>query len=121
SVRHDASQRFVQRSTQIDVLANHPAEHLFHVLDRSIKVDDSRLENLLTAKSQELARQGRCPFPGLLDLFSFLQQGTVRRQLILQELAVADDHTEQIIEVMRNPAGKLPDGFHSLRLTKLFL
>ena len=58
--------------------------------------------------------------PGLLDLQAFLLEGLVRRQTFFENLAVADDHAQQIIEVVRDAAGKLAHGFHLLRLAQLF-
>ena len=38
-----------------------------------------------------------------------------------RQLAVANDDVQQIIEIVRDPAGELADGFHLLRLPQLLL
>ena len=43
----------------------------------------------------------------------------VRGQPLLQNLAVADDDAEQVVEVVRDAAGELAHGFHFLRLPEL--
>src|SRR5690349_16954149 len=40
---------------------------------------------------------------------------------MMEHVEVAGDDAEQVVEIMRDAAGKLPDGFHLLRLTKLLL
>ena len=42
-------------------------------------------------------------------------------QTTLQRLQIADDDGQQIVEVVRDPAGQLADRLHLLRLAKLFL
>ncbi len=45
----------------------------------------------------------------------------IRADPVQQELAVAGDHHEQIVEVVRDAAGQASDGFHLLGLAKLLL
>ena len=37
-------------------------------------------------------------------------------EMLLQQLEVAGDHEQQVVEVVRDAAGQLPDGLHLLRL-----
>jgi hypothetical protein len=46
---------------------------------------------------------------------------TLRRELAEEELAVAHDRREEIVEVVRDAARELPHRFHLLRLTELCL
>ena len=38
-----------------------------------------------------------------------------------QQIEIADDDAEQIVEIMRHAAGQIADGLHLLRLAQLFL
>ena len=103
------------------MFSDQPPQHLFHIEDDRVEVQNFGFQNLLAAEGQELTGQRSGALPRFLDLQAFLVQGIVRRQALLENLAVADDHTQQIIEVMGDPAGELPNGFHFLRLAQLFL
>ena len=48
-------------------------------------------------------------------------QARIVRQTLAQQIEVAHHGHQQIVEVVRDAAGKLADGFHLLRLTQLFL
>ncbi len=92
-----------------------------YVEDDGVEVQYFRIKDLLPAEGQELAGQRGGALPRFLDLQAFLEQGVARRQALLENLAVADDHPQQIIKVMGDPAGELPNGFHFLSLAQLFL
>src|SRR5205823_9201639 len=47
--------------------------------------------------------------------------GVPRRQVAQQQLRVAEDGRQQVVEVMRNAAGELAHGLHLLRLAELLL
>src|SRR5580700_5165917 len=103
------------------MFSNQSPKHLLHIEDNAVEVQNFWIKDLLTAERQELAGKRCGALPGLLDLQAFLEQGIVRRQALLENLAVADDYAQQIIKVMGDPAGKLPNGFHFLSLPQLFL
>ena len=43
------------------------------------------------------------------------------REIVGHENRVARDHRQQVVEVVGDPAGELPDGFHLLRMPDLLL
>ena len=93
----------------------------FEIEDDGIQIQHLRLEHLLPAERQQLPRERRSALPGLHDLLALPVQRAARRQFVFERFAVSDDHAEQIIEIVRDSAGKLADRFHFLRLAKLFL
>ena len=71
----------------------------------------------LAAEGQQLLRQRRRALAGLQDLADVAAQRVGARELVEHEqLRIADDHGEQVVEVVRDAAGELADGFHLLRL-----
>ena len=42
---------------ELDVLADQAAQHHVHVADRRVQVEDARLQHLLAAERQQLARE----------------------------------------------------------------
>ncbi len=59
--------------------------------------------------------------PRLLDLPALFVQGIVLGQALLENFTVADDYAQQIIEIVRDPSGELPNSLHLLCLAQLFL
>ena len=55
--------------------ADQTAEHLVHVRNEVVKVQDSRLQYLLAAEDQKLTGQGCCPFPSSMDLLGDFSGG----------------------------------------------
>jgi hypothetical protein len=65
------------RQHELDVLADHAPEHLLHVRDDLVDVEDPRLQHLLATECQELPREAGGPFGGLLDLLDPLPTGVL--------------------------------------------
>ena len=84
-----------------------------------LRLSDARLQNLHAAESEELARQRGRAIGGAVDLFDFAGDGIAGRQNVQQQLGVALDDHQEIVEVVRDAAGEATDGFHFLRLAKL--
>src|SRR6202035_220087 len=55
------------------------------------------------------------------DLFGVLAQRIARGKPLLNGLAVADDDTQQIVEIVCDSPGETPYSFHFLRLPELIL
>jgi hypothetical protein len=55
----------------------------------------------------------RCAPPTSNVLFRF---SGPRAQILLGNLQIADDHGEQIVEIVSDPTGELADGLQLLRL-----
>jgi len=73
---------------------------------------------LSTAEHQQLAREVGGAFASIADFPDVIVQLTGRK-LRAHHLAVAQHHGQDIVEVVRNSAGKAPHRFHLLRLAQL--
>src|SRR6058998_3142494 len=60
----------VQLHRELDILFDQAPEHLLRIADGLVDVQDNRLNDLLAAKRQELARQRSGATCGLFDLFN---------------------------------------------------
>jgi hypothetical protein len=88
----DPAEVAVELGADLDVVADHPPEHLLHVVHDLVQVDAHGLEHLLPAEGEELTRQSGGAVGRLLDL---LQVAAMRVRRVLEalerELAVARD------------------------------
>jgi len=110
-----------QDGHELDVLADQPPQHGLHPAGDVAEIDDSRAQHLASAEGEELPGE---PGRALGSLGNFLDPGTgwIRdRELSKQQMGMADDRGEEIVEVVGDPAGKLADRLHLLRLAKLLL
>ena len=105
---------------QRHVLAQKPSQHVGHVADDFIHVQSLGLDELAAAEGEQLPRQAGGALGGLGDLLRgarrrFLQSGRH------QQRGVAVNDGEDVVEIVRDAAGKLADGLHFLRLAQLLL
>ena len=92
-----------------------PVQHVSHLQHQNIQVDDLRFERLAARECQHLGGQLPAHFRGLHGLPR--KDGlAVAGQVWFQHLQIANNHGEQIVEVMRDAAGKLADRLHLMRL-----
>ena len=80
-----------------------------------------RVHDLLAAEVEQLLRQVARALARRLDLPDVARHPGCRRKIREDEIAVAEDGRQQVVEVVRDAAGELPDGFHLLRLAQLGL
>ena len=106
---------------QLDVLPDQAAQHGLEVGDDAVQVQHLRLEHLPAAERQELAREGGRPDPGAPDLLDFPPHRVAVADSLLQELAVAGDRRQQVVEIVGDAARQPPHRFHLLRLAELLL
>ena len=78
------------------------------------------LQYLTTTKRQELLRQGRRTGAGLRDQIEVMTAG-MRGELLRETMGMANDDHEQIVEIMRDAAGKPAQCLHFLRLAQTVL
>lgn len=88
--------------------------------DRLVQIERHRLQNLLSAERQQLPRQPRATRCRQLDR-SYAVALLAVGQRLRQQAAVRADHREEVVEVLRDPAGQPPDGLHLLELARLRL
>ena len=68
-----------------------------------------------------MLRERGCLLAGAANLMERLTPVQRRQALVEQQGAVPDDDGQQVVEVVRDPAGEPPDGFHLLRLAQVIL
>ncbi len=106
---------------ELDVLADHAPEHRLDSLDDGVEVQHLRLEQLVAAEREQLARERGRPLRRLLDLLRAGAQRVVLAQLLEHQVAVAADGGEDVVEVVRDPAREAAHGLQLLRLAELIL
>ncbi len=65
--------------------------------------------------SQQRGALGR-----FFNLHHVVAGGVLAAEIFADEAGKAENHGEQIVEIVRHATGELPHGFHLLGLTKLF-
>ena len=102
------------------MITEEPLEHSANVRDDYVDVETRRQQHLLPAEGEQLPRQCGGATGRLNDLFSVTSQRTGGKT-VPQKLGVSADDRQQVVEVVRNPAGEQADRFHLLRLSDLGL
>ncbi len=112
-----APQSAGQHGLDRDLRSERAAGQVGHGSDQPVDVDRRRRERLLPRESEQPLGQGRGPLGAAQRL------GEARRDVgglpfhaSLHRLDIADDHGEQVVEIVRDAAGKLPDRLHFLAL-----
>jgi len=116
-----------QAGVHVDVEANvrgdDAPEHVLDLRHQGVQIEHLRLEHLAPAEGQQLRDQSAGALTRLADFLQIGHETGLVRDLLLfeQELAVAQDCRQQVVEVMRNAAGQMANRLHLLCLPKLFL
>ena len=83
---------------------------------------DRRLDDLLAAERQQLARQRRGALAGALHVGQRpVDRDRPGSHVVQHRLGVAEDDRQQVVEVVRHAAGQPADRLHLLRLPQLLL
>lgn len=112
----DPSDVGIELGLDQNVFADQALQHLFGVEDDAADVEDLWFEHLLTAEGEELSCERRSLSPGLQDLVDVPAKGGAIRERLSQNVGVADNDAQQVIEVVRDAAGKTSHCLHLLRL-----
>ena len=73
-------------------------------------------DRLTAAERQELPGERGAALSGLDDLLHGALSRVIRIQPLLQELGISSDRHQQVVEVMRQPTGKLAEGLQLVGL-----
>ena len=92
-----------------------------HVAHDVIEIEGARLEQLASREEQELAGERGRAVSRPADLLERRAMRVRAVQLSQDDFRVARYHRQQVVEVVRDPAGQPPDGLHLLRLHELLL
>ena len=102
-----------------DVVADDPPHHRLHPGHDLVEVEHARVQHLAPAEGEQLAREAGRLLGRVGDLAELLAARRVG--LGEQDLRVARDHGQQVVEVVRDAAGEPPDRLHLLRLAEPLL
>src|SRR5262249_35000876 len=101
-----------------DVLANDAPEHALQARERFIEIDFLWQQYLLAAERQQLLRQPGGPLTRFLDLRQIRPARIAFERVRQQQLRVAEDRREQVVEVVGDAAGQAADALDLFRLQK---
>ena len=118
-IRLHAPQIRRQHRHQRDVLADQPAQQLVHLGDDDVEVQHHGLEHLPAAVGQQLARQRGGALRRLADFLHVAALAVPRGQLAQEQLRIAQNRRQQIVEVVRDAPRELSHGLHLLGLAEL--
>src|SRR4029077_12976100 len=104
----------MKRCKELNLLTNQAAKHLSGFNDDGVQIQDSRMEHLFAAESQELARQRSGAIDGFFDLGQVLEGRMSGLHLFCQELSVAADDAKQVVEIVSQASGETANGFQLL-------
>jgi len=104
---------------EIDILTDKSPEHLQHILDGLIEVEDFRGNGLFPGKSQELPGDICRAHPGFMDLLQITIKRQGRIDFIKGHLRIPEDDTQHVIEIVGHTSGQPTDRFHLLGLLQL--
>ena len=106
---------------ELDALAEEAPQQHRQVRQDLAEVEDLGPQRLAAREREQLAHEARRPVGVLLDLHDVLEGRIGRAVVGQQEVRVADDGLQHVVEVVRDPARELPDRLHLLRLGELLL
>ncbi|HEU5170051.1 MAG TPA: hypothetical protein VFU46_05915 [Gemmatimonadales bacterium] len=113
-MRYTASGR---RTVSSSEAAQHPVEPLHH----RIEIENRGLQHLLAAVREKLTGEPRRPLGRLADPPGVLARVGRRRDRVTEQVAVAEDAGEQVVEVVRDAAREPADRLHFLGVPELGL
>ena len=106
---------------EFDLLADEAAHQHLEVRQHVADLQDLRTQRLAAREGEQLADEARRAVGVLLDLHDVLE-GRIGRPVIgEQQVRIADDRGQHVVEVMRDAAGELADRLHLLRLREILL
>ena len=104
-----------------DALAERPAQHVVDAADQAAEIDHFRRERLAAAEGQQLRGELRTARDGGDRGLQALLGAVIARDVATEELQIAADDLQHVVEVVRDAAGQLADRLHLLRLKQLRL
>ncbi len=106
---------------ELDVLAQHAPEHLFDLRDLGIEIDHRELQHLAAAHREEPANERGRPLTGLQRLLRALAERMTFGELVEHDFREAGERGEEIVEVVRDPAGETAHRLHLGGVLQLLL
>lgn len=120
-VDEDLPLRRAGHDLQANVFAQQACKHLLCGPKIVVHAERLGLDELAPRERQQLPREIRRALGGLCDLLETGTRGVVLGQRRLRHLGAAENHREQIVEVVGHTARKARHRFHLLRLEQALL
>ena len=108
-----------QADFQLNVFPDDAPQHLVDAQNDLVEIHHAGYRHLAAAECQQLVGQRRGSFRRVQDLVRILHCRAILAHAIAQHFVVAQDHGEQIVEIVRHPAGQTAHRLHFLRVEKL--
>ena len=110
----------VEFEHDLDLLTERAAQQLGDLADQAVGVDAFRAQRLAAREGEQAPGQiGAAERGRKRVLDQLLMLGVRARSQITEQVEIADDDAEKIVEIMRHAAGQAADGLHLLRLIEL--
>ena len=109
--------RGIEGGNHLDRWSQSPREQFAHADDQAVDADRPGSEFLRPGESEQLRRELGAAFGGFKGIGGQPQSALLLRAGA-DQVKIADDRGQQIIEIMCEPARQLPDRLHFLRLDK---
>jgi hypothetical protein len=97
-----------QPRLQLDVLAEEPRQHLAGVRDDLVEIEDLGLHHLAATEREDLPREVGGPPSGRPDLLEVGPPWRRRAHFEQEDVAVAEDHGEDVVEVVGDAPASSP-------------
>src|SRR6266446_2588076 len=120
-VGFDSAKRRIEQDFELDIFPDQATQQNLHFLQRICEIEDSGLNQLLAAESEELTGQVGCGNARLPDYFQFLNGGVTRWKGVNDDVRIPQDPGQQIVEIVGHAAGEPAEGVHPLRQPELLL
>ncbi len=104
-----------------DLLADGALEEPRHVVDALADIEAPGIERLAARECQQAARQLGAALGAGERGFDQLGRLGIVVATVGQQVEIADDDRQVVVEVVRQPAGELADGLHALDLAQALL
>ena len=109
----------IEAQLHLDVLPHQARQHRLQTRHHLIQIERPGVEDLLAAVGQQLPRQLRRALARRQDFLDRFALWIGRLQFLEQQMAIAVDHHQQIVEIVRHPARQAAHRFHPLDLNQV--
>ena len=104
-----------------NVFADQARKHLAHLGNDDVQLEEARLQHLHAAEGQQLARHGNSAVRGFFNLIQTAFLKIIGPLAIDEQIAVASNDGQQIVEIMRYAACESAYGLHLVSLAEPLL
>ena len=113
--------RGIQLEPELDPVADEAGKHVREPFDQAIELDGTGLQQLLAAEGEQLSGEPGRAVGRTVDLLGVLMLDASGRDAVEQQVRVAADRRQQIVEIVRDATGKAADTLEALRLPEIAL